>query len=200
MTTYWTFYNIPRGGEYFEAKLSPSIGDHIFQFNLAVHTPGDTTWVKASQNFVPGNHASNLRIEGHRNQDLLFLVKDENGTEKRIRHKVDDYWVDGGDIGTVQTVVDYRKYFTSLLKISEEQMYCKALFEEYQELEAKTSPVVQNMNIRTGEIIKPQYITQASTQDLIRRKVLAKELIKQCKDYFDDKFDEWHNLELDAQE
>ena len=197
MTINWTFYNTPGGSEYFEARLSPSVGDHIFQFNLAIYTPGDTTWIKASQNFVPGNQASNLRIEGHRNQDLLLLIKDENGTEKKIKHTVEYYWVDGGDIGTSQSITDYRKHFASSLGISEEQMYCKALFEEYHDLEAKTSPVVQNINIRTGEVIKPQYI---NPQDLIRRKILAKELVQQCKDYFNDKFDEWHNLELDAQE
>ena len=82
-------------------------------------------------------------------------------------------------------------------KFIEEQMYCKALFEEYQDLEAKTIPVVQNINVRTGEVIKPQYI---NPQDLIRRKILAKELVKQCKGYFNDKFDEWHDLEIDSQD
>lgn len=198
MTIYWTFYNTPRSSEYFEAKLSPSIGDHIFQFNLAVHTPGDKNWMVASKNFMPGSQAGYLRVEGHRDQDLLLLVKDANGAERRIGHRVSDYWVDGGDIGTMQSIPDYRRHFITSLGISEEQMYCKALFEEYQELEAKTSPMVQD--IRRGGTIKIQPINNNNTQDLIRRKVLAKELVKLCKDYFNDKFDEWYNLELDAQD
>ena len=200
MTISWTFYNTPKENECFEAELNPSVGDHIFQFNLVVHASGSDVWSKASQDFAPGNQSGGLRIRGRRDQDLLLLIKDEKGTEKRIKYTVDNYWVDGGDVGTMQWVSNYRKHFVSSLGISEEQMYCRALFEEYHELEAKTTLVAQDMNIRTGEITKPHYITRTSTQDLIRRKIFAKELVKQCKDYFNDKFDEWHDLELDAKE
>ena len=196
MTILWTFYNLPRGNEYFEVKLTPSIGDYIFQFNLAVRAPDDSNWRIASKDFISGKQASGLRIEGLREHDLFLLVKDENGTKKRIKYKVDDYWIDEGDKVSTQRISKYRQYFISSLGISEEEMYCKALFEEYQDLKAKTCSVV-GQDLKRGQSYKLPHI---NPQDLIKKKSLAKELVKRCKSYFKNKPDEWHNLEMDAQD
>ncbi len=195
MTIFWTFYNTPRNGEYFEAHLQTSTGDHIFQFNLAVHSRGDSNWIVASQDYVVGNEADRLRIRGLRGQDLLLLVRDSNGTEKRIRYSADMNWVDAGDIGTAQNIADYRKYFEDSLGLTEEQMYCKALYDEYLHLDAKTHIVVRDYDPNVP--IEGKHIEY---QDLLRKKILAKELVNTCRDYFDDKPAEWHDLKLETRD
>src|SRR3989344_4155856 len=107
MTISWTFYNIPKGKEYFRVELQPSVGDYLFEFNLAAHRHGDPNWV-ILPNYVPGNEAHKLGINGQPGQDLLLLIKDKNGTEKRLRYPANIFWVEGCDIGIVQSIADYR--------------------------------------------------------------------------------------------
>ncbi|GEM_PF-6535699 len=111
MTIYWEFINIPRGSEFFRVSLAPSLPDHKFQFNLAVHTPGDSTWLTAAPNFVSGFQAHDLHIEGHRNQEFFLLIQSSGGGEKRMRFLPDEIWVEEGDIGAIQTVPEYRLAF-----------------------------------------------------------------------------------------
>jgi len=79
------------------------------------------------------------------------------------------------------------------LDISEEHMYCKALYEEYKKLEVVTH--IETQILKRGQSYKVQYINY---QDLMHRKILAKELAEHCKDYFKDKPGEWYEIEMDA--
>lgn len=74
-------------------------------------------------------------------------------------------------------------------------MYCKALFDEYQYLEAKTAIIVRDYDPNV-----PIEAKRIDPQDLMRRKILAKELATSCKEYFEDMPAEWHDIQLDAQD
>ncbi len=193
MTIFWTFLNTPRGKERFRVELQPSVGDHIFEFNLAVHRHGDSTWV-VLPNYVPGSEAHKLKISGQPGQDLLLLIKDQKGTEKRIRYSADVFWVDGGDIGTIQNIADYRKYFEESLGLSEEEMYCEALFDEYKKLEVATHAEAQD--VKRGQ---PYNFYQINPQDLMRKKIIAKELLKQGRERFKGTPAEWFEIRKEAQ-
>jgi len=192
MTISWTFYNTPKGKEHFRAELQPSVGDHLFEFNLAVHKQGDSSWV-ILPNYVSGNEANKLKINGQPGQDLLLLIKDKNGTEKRLRYPAHVFWVNGGDIGIVQNIADYRKYFEESMGLSEHEMYCEALFDEYKKLEATTHMEAQT--IKPGQPYKVYHI---NPQDLMRRKAVAKELINQGRDCFKGTPAEWFEVRKEA--
>lgn len=193
MTISWTFYNTPKGNEHFRAELQPSVGDHLFEFNLAVHQQGDSSWV-ILPNYVPGNEAHKLRISGRPVQDLLLLIKDKNGTEKRLRYPANIFWVDGGDIGIVQNIADYRKYFEDSMGLSEQEMYCEALFDEYKKLKAATHMEAQI--IKPG---RPYKVYQINPQDLMRKKIIAKELLSQDRENFRGTPAEWFEIRKEAQ-
>lgn len=193
MTIFWTFFNTPRGKEHFRVELQPSVGDHLFEFNLAVHRHGDLTWV-VLPNYSPGSEAHKLKISGRQGQDLLLLIRDQKGTEKRIRYSADVFWVDGGDIGTVQNITDHRKYFEESLGLSEEEMYCEALFDEYKKLKVTTHAEAQDVK-RT----QPYEFYQINPQDLMRMKNIAKELLKQGREYFKGTLAEWFEMRKEVQ-
>lgn len=193
MTIFWTFINTPHGKEHFQAELQPSVGDHLFEFNLAVHRHGDSTWTVLPK-YVPGNEAHALKISGQPGQDLLLLIKDQNGTEKRLRYAADVFWVDGGDIGIVQNIADYRKYFEESLGLSEQEMYCEALFDEYKKLEVATHMEAQT--IKPGQ---PYKFHRINLQDLARKKAVAKELTNQGRDCFRGTPSEWFKIRKDTQ-
>lgn len=189
----WTFYNTPRGKEFFRAELQPSIGDHIFEFNLAVHCQGNSSWV-VLPNYVSGSEAHKLKINGQTGQDLIVLIKDQKGTEKRIRYSADVFWVDGGDIGIVQNIVDYKKYFEESLGLSEQEMYCEALFDEYKRLETATH--IEAQVIKPGQSYKVNHI---NFQDLTLLKSVAKEIIKLGRENFKGTPSDWFEISKDAQ-
>src|SRR3989338_8060129 len=126
-------------------------------------------------------------------QYLLLLFRDDKGTEKRIRFSPSLHWAEGGDVAYTQSIADYRKYFEDSQGLTEDHMYCKALFDEYQYLEAKTAIIVRDYDPNVP--IEAKYI---DPQDLMRRKILAKELAMSCKEYFEDMPAEWHDIQLDA--
>lgn len=180
------------GEKYFRAELQPSLGDHIFEFNLAVRGQ-DGSLLVVLPDYVPGSEAHKLRISGQSGQDLLFMIKDKNGTEKRLRYSANLFWVDGGDIGIVQNVVDYRKYFEESMGLSEQEMYCEALLDEYRKLEVATH--IEAQIIKPGQ---PYKTYQIDPQDLIRKRVVAKELLKQGREYFRGTPSEWFEIRKDA--
>jgi len=193
MTISWIFYNTPKGKEYFRAELQPSIGDHLFEFNLAVHLKDDSSWI-VLPNYVSGNEAHALKISGQPGQDLVLLIKDKNGTEKRLRYPANIFWVYGDDIGIVQNIADYRKYFEESMGLSEQEMYCEALFDEYKKLEDATRMEAQI--IKPG---RPYKVYQINPQDLMRKKAVAKELINQGRDSFMGTPAEWFEIRKDVQ-
>lgn len=193
MTITWIFNNNPE--EYFELRLDPSIADYIFSFNVGIRTPGDSNWLTASKEMVVGKDAVNLKIAGKRNQEALIIVRDRKGTEHGIKLSPAETWIEGGHIATTQQILEYREKFESSLGISKEEMYCMALLEEYQSLEATTHLVIENY--KPGQKIHGQ---QINTQDLLRRKVLAKELVGKCENYFKNQPDQWYELEQDARD
>jgi len=107
----WDFFNIPRKKMFCRASLCPSILDYNFSFNLATHKKGNNTWILASKNFISGEQVSGLTIEAHPGQSIILLIKDNDGNQRRQRFDVDDYWVSKGDIGSAQTIADYKKLF-----------------------------------------------------------------------------------------
>src|SRR3989338_3530496 len=113
MVLFWTFYNIPTDQQYCQVQLEPSIPDHDYSFNLGVQNPGEKKWLMASQDYVPGLKAWDLKIHAKHNQNVVLLVRDNSGTVKRFRFPIDNYWILGGDIGTCQTITDYRKHFSN---------------------------------------------------------------------------------------
>lgn len=191
MTIYWTFYNL--GSKHFEAHLEPSVGDHIFSFNLGVHTPGDHMWGTASKHYVPGAQAHTLRIQGKPGQELILLIRDDKGTEKRATYNVDEYWSSDGDIVSMQSLLPYRKHYEISQGMSEQDMYCKALYKEYQVLDAKTHIIAQDYH--PGKKIEGK---QVDYQDLMRKTVVAKEIVECCEEFFKDKPGEWHEIKNDA--
>ena len=194
MTIFWTFYNTPHGHRYFQSELQPSVGDHLFEFNLAVHRRGDSTRIMLP-NYVPGNEAHKLKIKGQPGQDLLLLIKDQNGTEKRIRYSTDTFWVNGGDIGIVQNIADYRKYFEKSLGLSEEEMYYEVLFDEYKKLDVATH--VEAQTIKRGQAYK---IYPINLQDLLLKKAVAKEILKQGRECFRGTPAEWFKIRKDSRD
>lgn len=196
MTINWTFFNIPQGSERFEARLSPTVGDYIFKFNLAVHTPGDKMQLTASQSYISGNLTGDLRVRGNSNQEVLLLIEDENGMKRQMKFSPAERWVRGRDVGMTAEGVDYRNGFVESLGMSEQHMYCKALFEEYKVLRAKTHVQIENPPKR-GESYAPQMI---NANDLIRTRILAKELAKNCEDYLRDQPDDWFDIEKYAED
>lgn len=196
MVIYWTFYNTPSDRQYFEAHMEPSMGDMLFSFNLAVHTPGDSTWVVASPNYMPGLAATGIRIEGQPGQELFLLVKDEKGTEKRLKYLVDEMWVDGSDIGNTQNVAEYRRHFVESLGINEEEIYCESIRRGYLELkQANISQAQINSPIRRGTY----QVSGTNVQDGMKIKALARELVNKCSPYFEKKPMGFEEIKIDAE-
>ncbi|KKL23257.1 hypothetical protein LCGC14_2427230 [marine sediment metagenome] len=195
MTITWEFINIPRNKQLCIASLSPSIADHIFEFNLGAHKKGEETWVKVSENYISGDKTHNLQIRVKQDQHVLLLVKDRKGVEKNISFDVKKRWIDKGDICSTSEPINYQKYFVDSLGISEGDMYCEALFEEYRKLEVKNH--ITSQDYISGVDMKTKHI---NLQDSIRINVLAKELIKCCEGYFKNKSEEWRNIEINAKD
>jgi hypothetical protein len=77
--------------------------------------------------------------------------------------------------------------------MNENNIKCEFLYEEYKKLKETTH--LEAQILRPGQPYKVQYI---NSDDLMRRKALAKELVENYKEYFKDKPGEWFDLESDA--
>ena len=73
--------------------------------------------------------------------------------------------------------------------------YCENLYREYKKLEVATH--IEAQILKRGQPYKIQHI---NPQDLMRRKILAKELVEHCKDYFEDKPGEWYDIKMDIRD
>jgi hypothetical protein len=113
MTIDWQFINIPRGSQFCRVTLGLALPEQDYSFNLAAHTPGDITWVRAAAEFVSGNRAENLMIEAHRGQDVLLFIKNAAGEERRLRYHPKDFWIDEGDLVSFQELVNLDELFSS---------------------------------------------------------------------------------------
>lgn len=191
MTIHWTFYNYGEN-KHFRFSISPSVADHLFKVNLAVHTPGDTTWVMAGPEYVPGSQAHDLSIQGHQDQEVFVLIEDENGVQKRAKYSASENWLHEGDVGTRQAILDYRSHFVESMGISEEHMYCRSLYEEYERLATGTQEEVQIGS--NGE-----YQTRTvNSWDEMKKKVYAKEMLNRCESYFVNDQAKWQEIRTDA--
>ncbi len=72
-------------------------------------------------------------------------------------------------------------------------MDCEALLKEYKELAAKTH--IEAQILRPGQPYKVNIIVP---EDLMRLKVVAKELVKNCKGHCNADISEWYDIEVDA--
>lgn len=192
MTISWIFYNTPVGEKYFRAELQPSLSDHLFEFNLAVREQTGSTRA-ASSDYVPGNKVHGLKISGRPGEDLFFLIRDEKGTEKKIRYIPDIFWVSGGDIGVTHNIAEYRKYFEASMGLSEQEMYCEALFDEYKKLKIAT-----HMEAQVNKPGQPYKTYHIDPQDFFRKNAVAKELLKQGRECFKGTPAEWFEIRKEA--
>ena len=76
---------------------------------------------------------------------------------------------------------------------TEDQKEFKQLYEEYKKLMISTH--IQTQIVRPGQPYNVNYI---KLDELMRRKALAKELVKKYKKYFEGKPSEWFDLESDT--
>ncbi|MDP2684986.1 MAG: hypothetical protein Q8P20_08195 [bacterium] len=70
---------------------------------------------------------------------------------------------------------------------------CELLYEEYKELEKITKREAQML--KPGQ---PYEVQNINIDDFEKRKILAKKLVKNCKDYFKDKPGEWFDIGRDS--